>query len=61
MSPTLKLKRNYIAKKYAYIIEDIFATSRDEEPNGLKKLKIPKINLSLSELINKLRNGNIFV
>jgi len=61
MSPTLKLKRNYIAKKYADIIEDIFATSRDEEPNGLKKLKIPKINLSLSELINKLRNGNIFV
>lgn len=61
MSPTLKLKRNHIAKKYADIIEDIFATSRDEEPIGLKKLKIPKINLSLGELINKLRNGNIFV
>ena len=56
MSPTLKLKRKVLAKKYNAVIEDIFSTSRVENGNGTeKKLKIPKINLSLSELINKLR------
>jgi long-chain acyl-CoA synthetase len=60
MSPTLKLKRNIIAKKYADLIDDIFSTSRDETFSEVRKLKIPRINLSLAELINKLRNGNIF-
>ncbi|MBN1925446.1 MAG: long-chain fatty acid--CoA ligase [Prolixibacteraceae bacterium] len=56
MSPTLKLKRKVLAEQYASIINDIYSSSRpDEEPsNG--RLRIPRINLSLSELINKLRN-----
>jgi len=60
ISPTLKLKRHFIAKKYRATIDDIFSPSRAEEEADVKRLKIPKINLSLSELINKLRNGNLF-
>jgi long-chain acyl-CoA synthetase len=59
MSPTLKLKRHHIAKQYATIIEEIFSTPQTENGNG-KWIKIPRINLTLSELINKLRNGNMF-
>jgi len=59
MSPTLKLKRNVIGQKYSSVIEDIFSTSRQED--GKLRIRIPRINLSLSELISKLRNGNIFM
>jgi long-chain acyl-CoA synthetase len=58
MSPTLKLKRNILSKKYCDIIDEIFSTSRGEEESQVKRLKIPRINLSLAELIKKLRNGN---
>ena len=58
MSPTLKLKRNVIAQKYSNIIEEIFTPAKTEE--GIIRIKMPRINLSLSELINKLRNGNMF-
>jgi long-chain acyl-CoA synthetase len=57
MSPTLKLKRKVLAHKYAYIIDEIFFTSRVEESKAVK-IRIPKINLSLAELISKLRGGN---
>lgn len=59
MSPTLKLKRNVIGQKYSGVIEDIFSTSRQED--GKLRIRIPRINLSLAELISKLRNGNIFM
>ncbi len=59
MSPTLKLKRNVISQRYSDIIEEIFTPSRTED--GRLRIRIPRINLSLSELINKLRNGNIFM
>ena len=59
MSPTLKLKRNVIGQKYSSVIEDIFSTSRQED--GKLRIRIPRINLSLSELISKLRNGNMFM
>lgn len=59
MSPTLKLKRNVIGQKYSSVIEDIFSTSRQED--GKLRIRIPRINLSLAELISKLRNGNIFM
>jgi long-chain acyl-CoA synthetase len=59
MSPTLKLKRNVLAQRYSHIIEQIYATSGIETKSG-KRLRIPRINLSLAELISKLRNGNIF-
>ncbi|HPR31741.1 MAG TPA: long-chain fatty acid--CoA ligase [Prolixibacteraceae bacterium] len=56
MSPTLKLKRKVLAEQYAPIINEIYSSSRaDDEPtNG--RLRMPRINLSLSELINRLRN-----
>ena len=53
MSPTLKLKRNVLADKYSDLISEIFAGVPDEKPK--KRLRI---NLSLAELINNLRNGN---
>jgi long-chain acyl-CoA synthetase len=56
MSPTLKLKRKILAEKYAPIINEIYSSSKPggEPVNGKKR--IPRINLSLSELINRLRN-----
>ncbi len=57
MSPTLKLKRNVIGQKYSDIIQEIFNVSHAEDPRGTK-MKIPRINLSFAELINKLRNGS---
>ncbi|HKM93913.1 MAG TPA: long-chain fatty acid--CoA ligase [Prolixibacteraceae bacterium] len=60
MSPTLKLKRNVLSQRYSRIIDSIYATSNASDTKSGKRLRIPKINLSLSELINKLRNNNIF-
>jgi long-chain acyl-CoA synthetase len=60
MSPTLKLKRNVLAERYSHIIEQIYATTAGEHKNGMR-IKIPRINLSLAELIRKLRNSNIFM
>ena len=60
MSPTLKLKRNVLAERYSHIIEQIYATTAIEQKNGIR-IKIPRINLSLAELIRKLRNSNIFM
>ena len=63
LSPTQKLKRNVLAAKYSKIIEEIFTASHEEESKGFK-IKIPRINLTLSELINRLKtyansiNGN---
>jgi long-chain acyl-CoA synthetase len=58
MSPTLKLKRNVLAQKYSHLIEAIYSGPRQEEKEG-KRLRIPRINLSLAELITRLRgNGN---
>jgi long-chain acyl-CoA synthetase len=59
LSPTLKLKRTHLAKHYAGVIEEIFSTAQGETETG-KKVKIPRINLSLKKLINSLpRNGNM--
>jgi len=63
LSPTQKLKRNVLAAKYSKIIEEIFTASHEEDSKGFK-IKIPRINLTLSELINRLKtyansiNGN---
>lgn len=57
MSPTLKLKRNVIAEKYSHIIDEIYSSSQKDIKEG-KRIRMPRINLSLAELISKLRNGN---
>jgi long-chain acyl-CoA synthetase len=57
MSPTLKLKRNVLADKYNYIIDEIYSSATTDQ-KGEKKKRVPMINLSLAELISKLRNGN---
>jgi long-chain acyl-CoA synthetase len=56
LSPTLKLKRNVVAQRYNSIIEEIYATPNSKEEKGIR-LRIPRINLSLAELITKLQNG----
>jgi long-chain acyl-CoA synthetase len=60
MSPTLKLKRNVLAERYNNLIDEIYASPKPQDPKSKNRLRIPRINLSLSELINKLRNGNSF-
>lgn len=42
LSPTLKLKRNYVAAKYKTIISEIYSVSKIQ-PGG--KFRLPKINL----------------
>jgi long-chain acyl-CoA synthetase len=54
LSPTQKLKRNVLAAKYSNIIEEIFTASHEEDSKGFK-IKIPRINLTLNELINRLK------
>jgi long-chain acyl-CoA synthetase len=59
ISPTLKLKRNVLAERYNHIIDEIyFSSPKQQDKKGKRKVRIPRINLSLAELINKLRNGN---
>lgn len=59
MSPTLKLKRNVLAERYNNLIDEIYSGSKhSQDPKSRKRVRIPRINLSLAELINKLRNGN---
>ncbi|MDA3879201.1 MAG: long-chain fatty acid--CoA ligase [Prolixibacteraceae bacterium] len=60
MSPTLKLKRNVLAERYNTLIDEIYSSQKQEQKEN-KRLRIPRINLSLAELINKLRNNNLFM
>jgi long-chain acyl-CoA synthetase len=43
LSPTLKLKRNYVAAKYKSIIDEIYSVSKIQ-PGG--RFRLPKINLN---------------
>ena len=54
LSPTLKLKRNYVAEKYKSIIDEIYLVSKT--PNG-SKFRLPKINLNfdINEFIKRLK------
>jgi long-chain acyl-CoA synthetase len=58
ISPTLKLKRNVLAERYNHIIDEIYSSPKQQDKKGKRRVRIPRINLSLAELINKLRNGN---
>lgn len=56
LSPTLKLKRNLLARNYNRLIDEIYAVSKSDHPanNGIK---LPRINLrvDLNELKRKLK------
>lgn len=54
LSPTLKLKRNYVAAKYKAIIEEIYSVQKNQ-PGG--RFRLPKINLNfdINEFIKRLK------
>lgn len=54
LSPTLKLKRNYVAAKYKTIINEIYSVSKSQ-PGG--RFRLPKINLNfdINEFIKRLK------
>lgn len=54
LSPTLKLKRNYVAAKYKSIIDEIYSVSKNQ-PGG--RFRLPKINLNfdINEFIKRLK------
>jgi long-chain acyl-CoA synthetase len=54
LSPTLKLKRNYVASKYKSIIDEIYSVSKNQ-PGG--RFRLPKINLNfdISAFIKRLK------
>ncbi|MBN1769072.1 MAG: long-chain fatty acid--CoA ligase [Prolixibacteraceae bacterium] len=59
MSPTLKLKRNVLTERYNTLIDEIYSSQKQEPKETIRRVRIPRINLSLAELINKLRNNNL--
>ena len=56
LSPTLKLKRNVVSKKYQHIIDEIYASKLNNGGNGLKFPRV-KVNLrfDVNELLKKLK------
>jgi long-chain acyl-CoA synthetase len=54
LSPTLKIKRNYVAAKYKTIIEEIYSVQK-VQPGG--RFRLPKINLNfdINEFIKRLK------
>jgi long-chain acyl-CoA synthetase len=54
LSPTLKLKRNYVAAKYKIIIDEIYSVQKIQ-PGG--RFRLPKINLNfdINEFIKRLK------
>ena len=54
LSPTLKLKRNYVAAKYKTIIDEIYSVQKIQ-PGG--RFHLPKINLNfdINEFIKRLK------
>ena len=54
LSPTLKLKRNYVSAKYKTIIDEIYSVSKSQ-PGG--RFRLPKINLNfdINEFIKRLK------
>lgn len=61
LSPTLKLKRTIIIRKYKHLVEDIYAVSKTGNGNGSGNgygLKLPRVSLrfDLNELRKKLKD-----
>lgn len=62
LSPTLKLKRNVIKKKYKHLVDDIYAVSKTGNGNGPGEgngygIKLPRVSLrfDLNELMRRKR------
>ncbi len=54
LSPTLKLKRNYVAKKYKAIIDEIYSVSKVQTGGRFRLPKI-KLNFDINEFIKRLK------
>lgn len=56
LSPTLKLKRNFVTRKYQHIIKEIYTSKANNGNNGLKLPKL-KVNLRFdtNELLKKFK------
>lgn len=54
LSPTLKLKRNYVAAKYKSIIDEIYSVSKNQ-PGGRFRLPKIKLNFDINEFIKRLK------
>lgn len=54
LSPTLKLKRNYVAAKYKSIIDEIYSVQKNQ-PGGRFRLPKIKLNFDISEFIKRLK------
>ncbi|MBW8331393.1 MAG: long-chain fatty acid--CoA ligase [Prolixibacteraceae bacterium] len=54
LSPTLKLKRNYVAEKYKSVIDEIYSASKVQPGGGFR---FPKMNLNfdINEFIKRLK------
>jgi len=54
LSPTLKLKRNYVAAKYKSIIDEIYSVSKVQSGGRFRLPKI-KLNFDVNEFIKRLK------
>ena len=54
LSPTLKLKRNYVAAKYKNIIDEIYSVSKVQTGGRFRLPKI-KLNFDVNEFIKRLK------
>ena len=54
LSPTLKLKRNYVAAKYKSIIDEIYSVSKVQTGGRFRLPKI-KLNFDVNEFIKRLK------
>ncbi len=54
LSPTLKLKRNYVAAKYKSIIDEIYSVSKNQ-PGGRFRVPKIKLNFDINEFIKRLK------
>ena len=56
LSPTLKLKRNFVTKKYQHIIDEIYTSSKQDNGNN-GGIRLPKVKLrfDMNELLKRLK------